>query len=144
VKVKKVAHRKILGPVCKIVYFLVNHEEWADRLVDNFPGLEGMVEPRYRLPFDELNIEVIDYRHFKKIGKILFLHGDLDKGAYGSMHHAEKYVDWYNHTIVYGDKHTLQVFTKVSPAGIGMWPKPRSALLSSYGRFTVRGSDPLV
>lgn len=111
-------HRSIVGPKCKITYFMGNHEEWADRLVDSLPGLEGMVEPKYNLPFDELNIEVIDYRRFKQIGKILFLHGDLDKGAYGSVNHAKKYVELYNRNIVYGDKHTLQVFTKVSPAGM--------------------------
>lgn len=111
-------HRKIVGPDCKIVYFMGNHEEWADKMVDMFPGIEGMIEPRYCLPFDDLDIEVIEYRHFKKIGKILFLHGDLDKGAYGSVHHAKKYVELYNRNIVYGDKHTLQVFTKVSPAGM--------------------------
>lgn len=111
-------HRKIVGPKCKMIYFLGNHEEWADRMVDMFPGIEGMIEPRQCLPFDELNIEVVDYRKFKKIGKILFLHGDQDKGAYGSVHHAKKYVEMYNRNIVYGDKHTLQVFTKISPAGM--------------------------
>lgn len=111
-------HRKILGPKCEMVYFLGNHEEWAERMVDTFPGLEGMIEPRYQLPFAELNIEVIDYRHYKKIGKIVFLHGDQDKGYYTAVHHAKKYVELYNRNIVYGDKHTLQVFTKVSPAGM--------------------------
>lgn len=111
-------HRKIVGPKCKIVYFLGNHEEWAERMVDKFPGIEGMIEPKACLPFEELNIEVIDYRMFKKIGKILFLHGDQDKGAYGSIYHTRKYVELYNRNIVYGDKHTLQVFTRISPAGM--------------------------
>jgi hypothetical protein len=66
----------------------------------------------------KLNIEVIEPRHFKKLGKLLFVHGDLDKGAYGSVHHAKKAVELYNQNIVYGDKHTLQVFTKVSPFGM--------------------------
>ncbi len=110
-------HRAIVGPKCKIVYFLGNHEEWAERFVDENPGIEGMIEPRYCLPFDELDIEVIDYRMFKKIGKILFLHGDQDKG-FPPKHHAMKYVELYNRNIVYGDKHTLQVFTRISPRGI--------------------------
>lgn len=111
-------HREIVGDRCKIVYFLGNHEEWAEKLVDTFPGLEELVEPRYNLPFDELGIEIVSYRHFKKIGKILFLHGDQDKGFYTSIHHAKKYVELYNRNLVYGDKHTLQVFTKISPAGM--------------------------
>lgn len=111
-------HRKIVGKKCTMIYFLGNHEEWAERMVDTYPGLEGMIEPRYCLPFDELNIEVIDYRMPKQIGKIFFIHGDQDKGGYGSIHHAKKYVELYNRNLVYGDKHTLQVYTKVSPAGI--------------------------
>jgi hypothetical protein len=111
-------HRKILGPKCTMIYFLGNHEEWTERMVDTFPGIEGMIEPRYCLPFDELNIEVIDYRMPKKIGKLVFLHGDQDKGYYGTIHHAKKYVELYNRNLVYGDKHTLQVFTKISPAGM--------------------------
>lgn len=111
-------HRKIVGPDCHIVYFMGNHEEWADRMVDTFPGIEGMIEPRNCLPFDELNIEVIEFRKFKKIGKILFLHGDQDKGYYSPANHAKKYVEMFNRNLVYGDKHTLQVHTKISPAGI--------------------------
>jgi hypothetical protein len=111
-------HRKILGPDCKMIYFLGNHEEWAEKFIDEFPELEGMVEPRYCLPFDELNIELIEYRHNKKIGKIVFAHGDFSEGQYSSKHHAMKAVELYNRNIVYGDKHTLQVFTKISPYGI--------------------------
>lgn len=110
-------HRQIVGPNCKIIYFLGNHEEWADKFIDEFPELEGMIEPRYCLPFDELNIELIEYRHYRQIGKILFAHGDFNEG-YGSKHHAMKAVELYNRNIVYGDKHTLQVFTKISPYGI--------------------------
>lgn len=111
-------HRKIVGKHCKITYFMGNHEEWGDKFVDMFPMLEGMVEPKFNLPFDELGIEMIEPRHFKQIGKLLFVHGDLDKGAYGSVHHAKKAVELYNKNIVYGDKHTLQVFTKISPFGM--------------------------
>ena len=110
-------HREIVGKKCKIFYFLANHEEWAEQLVDQFPGLEGLIEVENNLPFGELGIEIVQYRDFKKIGKMLFVHGDLDK-AYSSIHHAKKYVDMYNRNIVYGHHHTLQTFTKVSPAGI--------------------------
>jgi hypothetical protein len=47
-------HRKIVGPNCKIIYFMGNHEEWADKFLDTFPMLEGMIEPRHCLPFDEI------------------------------------------------------------------------------------------
>jgi hypothetical protein len=111
-------HRKIVGKECEIYYFMGNHEEWASKLVDTMPTLEGFIEPENNLPFEQLKIKIIPPRHVMKIGKIHFVHGDLDKGAYGSVHHAKKTVELYNKTIVYGDKHTLQVFTKVSPLGM--------------------------
>jgi hypothetical protein len=110
-------HRKIVGRECEIYFFMGNHEEWASRLVDTMPTLEGFIEPENNLPFEELKIKVIPPRHSLKLGKIVFIHGDLDRG-YGSIHHAKKAVELYNKNIVYGDKHTLQVFTKVSPIGI--------------------------
>jgi hypothetical protein len=111
-------HRKIVGKECQIYYFMGNHEEWAERLIDHLPTLEGFIEPENNLPFEELKIKIIAPRHAMKLGKIVFIHGDIDKGGYGSIHHAKKTVELYNKNIVYGDKHTLQVFTKVSPVGM--------------------------
>jgi len=111
-------HRKIVGKKCKIYYMLGNHEEWADRMVDMFPGLEGMIEPRYCLPFDELNIEVIDYRKHLKLGKLYFIHGDLQSGSYTPVNVAKKIVEIYNRNVAFGHHHTLQAYTKISPQGI--------------------------
>lgn len=111
-------HRKIVGKDCQIYYFFGNHEEWASRLIDHMPTLEGFIEPENNLPFEELKIKVIPPRGVMKIGKLHFIHGDIDKGAYSSTHHAKKVVDLYNKNIAYGDKHTDQTFTKVSPVGL--------------------------
>lgn len=102
------------------VFFMGNHEEWAAKFLETYPQLEGFLEPENNLPLSELGFEVIPPRHAKKIGKILFAHGDVSNGqmGYTSMYHAKKMVDLYNKNVVYGDKHTLQVFTKVSPFGI--------------------------
>jgi hypothetical protein len=110
-------HRKIVGKKCEIIFFLGNHEEWAEKFLDKFPQLEGYIEVRNNLPLDELNIKVIEPRHFHKIGKIVFVHGDISQG-FGSKHHAMKMVDTYNRNVVYGHHHTLQTFTKISPVGI--------------------------
>lgn len=111
-------HRAIVGPDCRIYYFKGNHEEWADQLVDRRPGLEGMVEIEYNLPFAELNIEIIRPRGYLKLGKVYFIHGDISAGKYQSTHHAKKVVETYNRNVVYGHHHTFQAFTKISPVGI--------------------------
>lgn len=110
-------HRKIVGPKCKTLFFMGNHEEWPDRLVDKIPGLEGLIEPQYCLPFNELNIELVDPRHPVVIDGITYIHGDLNNGPYSPKHHAMKVAELYNRVVVYGHHHTLQVFTKPSPFG---------------------------
>lgn len=111
-------HRKIVGKQCRIYYFLANHEEWASRFVDMYPGLEGMIEPESILPFAELDIELVGYRDFLKLGKLYFIHGDIQSGSYTPVNVAKKIVDIYNKNIVFGHYHTLQSYTKISPAGL--------------------------
>jgi hypothetical protein len=111
-------HRKIVGKKCQMYYFMGNHEEWADRLVDKVPGIEGLIEVAYNLPFTELNIKTIWYRDFLKLGKVVFIHGDIQKGSYTPVNVAKKIVEIYNRNIVVGHYHTLQAYTKISPQGI--------------------------
>lgn len=110
-------HRKIVGPDCKSFFFLANHEEWAEKFVNKYPMLEGMLEIENNLPLKELNIELIGYRQHLRLGKIYFIHGDISRG-YTPVNHARKMIDIYGRNIVYGHHHTLQVSTKLSPAGI--------------------------
>jgi hypothetical protein len=113
-----IRHRKILGPKCKIWYFLANHEEWASRLVDQYPGLEGLIEPEFNIPFDKLDIKLVGYRDFIKLGKVIFIHGDVQAGSYTPTNVAKKMVEIYNRNVVFGHHHTLQAYTKISPQGI--------------------------
>lgn len=110
-------HRKIVGHKCEIIFFIGNHEEWAAKFLDKYPQLIGLLEPENNLPFKELNIKVIKPRHYHKINKIYFVHGDFQQG-YISRHHAMKMVETFNRNVVYGHHHSLQAFTKISPAGI--------------------------
>lgn len=111
-------HRKIVGKNCKVIFFLGNHEEWGRKFVDKYPTLEGMIEPENILPLKELDIEVIEPRHLKKIGKMYFIHGDIHGGNFVSAAHAKKIVETYNRNVIYGHHHTQQSYTKISPAGI--------------------------
>lgn len=110
-------HRKIVGPRCKIYYLLANHEEWAEKFLDKYPQLEGFLEVENNLPFKELRINVIRYRDHLKLGKLYFIHGDIHKG-YTPANIAKKIVEIYNRNVIAGHNHTLQVHTKISPAGI--------------------------
>lgn len=110
-------HRKIVGKKCETIFFMGNHEEWAEKFLDKYPQLEGFLEVENNLPLKELNIKVVPPRHFHKIDKILFVHGDINKG-FGSKHHAMKMVETFNRNVVYGHHHSLQTFTKISPAGL--------------------------
>ena len=64
-----------------------------------------------------MDIKIIPYRQFVKLGKIYFIHGDIQQG-YQSANHAKKVVETYNRNVVYGHHHTLQAHTKISPVGI--------------------------
>lgn len=110
-------HRKIVGPDCQMYMLMGNHEEWAEKLVDKFPGLEGLVEVENNLPLKELQIKVIPPRGYLRLGKLHFIHGDIS-GGYSPVYHAKKVVEIYNRNVVYGHHHTLQVATRLSPIGI--------------------------
>lgn len=110
-------HRQIVGPDCEIYFLVGNHEEWAEKFIDRFPTLEGLLELAFNLPFEELNIKVIGARQYLKLGKLHFIHGDVGRG-YTPTYHAKKIVETYNRNVVYGHHHTMQTATKVSPLGI--------------------------
>jgi predicted phosphodiesterase len=110
-------HKKLVGNKCNITFFKGNHEEWADQFVDKYPTLEGMIEMEDNLPFKELGIDIIRPRRWKKIGKVLFIHGDIGRGYVPTVH-AKKVVELYNMNVVYGHHHSFQAYTRVSPMGI--------------------------
>lgn len=111
-------HKKLVGKKCKIYFFIGNHEENPDRFVDKHPTLEGMIEILSNLPLKEIDAQIIKPRDFLKLGKIYFIHGDINSGQYAPQNHAKKIVDIYNRNVVYGHHHSLMVHTKISPAGI--------------------------
>lgn len=73
--------RKAVGPKCKIVFLVGNHEERLEKFFFEYPQLfsdyttlEGALELKKR------NIELIEQGGFFKLGKLYFLHGE----KYGS------------------------------------------------------------
>lgn len=85
-----------------------NHEYWVERLVDDNPQLEGLVEVENNLNLE--NWKIIPFNKTLTIGEINFIHG-----IWTNKYHAEKNVRVYNKNIFSGHIHTNQIFTVVSP-----------------------------
>ena len=93
---------------CKKYFMIGNHEYWVERLVDDNPQLEGLVEVEGNLNLDKYT--VIPFNKVLTIGEINFIHG-----IWTNKYHAEKNIRIYNKNIFSGHLHTNQVFTVVSP-----------------------------
>lgn len=93
---------------CEKYFMIGNHEYWIDRLLDDNPQLEGLVEIENNL--DLKGYKIIPFNSSLSIGEINFIHG-----IWASKYHAEKNIRIYNKNIFSGHVHTNQVFTVVSP-----------------------------
>ena len=93
---------------CKRWFMIGNHEYWIERLVDDNPQLEGLVEVEENLNLK--NWKIIPFNETLTIGEINFIHG-----IWCNKYHAEKNIRIYNKNIFSGHVHTNQIFTVVSP-----------------------------
>lgn len=94
----------------RLVYHVGNHEDWLSDLVDEIPGLDGIVDVKSILSLGR-RWEVIPQGETSTLGKMVFAHGDQIKGG---QNPAKWAVDAYNRNIFFGHHHTHQAFTKVS------------------------------
>ena len=117
--------KKILTPLERMcpnarrIYLGGNHEQWAERLVDECPQLEGMVEPEKALRLKERGWEWIPYlikqkhggvrKGILKIGKLTIVHGE-----YTNKYHANKTAETFMKSVLYMHTHDLQLITKVT------------------------------
>lgn len=105
-------------PEAEKIYLGGNHEDWAYRLVDQFPQLEGIIEPENGMKLDKRGWKWIPYINIDKagnirpgkmkIGKLTITHGH-----YTNKYHASKNTEIYAKSIVYGHTHDIQSYTKV-------------------------------
>jgi len=93
---------------CKRWFMIGNHEYWVERLVDDNPQLEGLVEVEGNL--DLKKYDIIPFNKVLTIGEMNFIHG-----IWCNKYHAEKNIRIYNKNIFSGHLHTNQIFTVVSP-----------------------------
>jgi len=107
--------RNILNPINLILpkkctkYFMIgNHEYWVERLVEDNPQMEGLIEIENNLNLSDY--KTIPFNDVLKIGEMSFIHG-----IYVNKYHAEKHARIYQKMLFYGHLHTNQVYTSIAP-----------------------------
>lgn len=93
----------------KLIYHIGNHEDWVNQLVDEHPGLEGLVDVEGGLKLSRW--DVIEQGGVSKLGKLHFLHGDQVKGG---QYPARWAVDAYERSVRFGHFHTYQAYSKTN------------------------------
>lgn len=106
-------------PKARKIYLGGNHELWAERLVDEFPALEGIVEVENALKLEQRGWEWIPYlvkqqnggvhKGLLRLGKLTIVHGE-----YTNKYHASKTADTFQKSVLYQHTHDLQMYTKVT------------------------------
>lgn len=94
----------------KLVYIVGNHEDWIEDLIEENPGIEGLVDLKKMLRLDKW--QVVPQGGYYNLGKLTFLHGDQLSGG---DHVAKAAVVAWERSIRFGHVHTYQTYTKVSP-----------------------------
>lgn len=92
-----------------LTYITGNHEDWLSDVVDDMPGLEGIVDLKSLLKLDKWKVVPQGGAH--KLGKLTFIHGDQIRGG---EHIAKAAVTSYERNVRFGHHHTYQVHTKTS------------------------------
>lgn len=88
-----------------------NHEDWLNQLIDEYPGLEDIVDVDALLHLTESGWEVHPHGHVLKVGKLHYAHGD---NFAATQNLAKTAVDNYERNIRFGHFHTFQVATRIS------------------------------
>lgn len=94
----------------KLIYQPGNHEDWIEDLIDENPGIEGLVELKQMLSLDQWQVQ--RQGDYFNLGKLTFIHGDQLRGGENVAKNA---VTSWERSIRFGHFHTYQTFTKVSP-----------------------------
>jgi len=98
----------LLGSDCKKYFMYGNHEERVDRLIENEPKLEGLIEVENNLDLSDWVIK--KYKEIITLGHMNFAHG-----LYYNKYHSNKTVQVFQKNIFYGHVHTHQIYTTISP-----------------------------
>ena len=143
--------KDILKPIDNIcpnsekIYLGGNHEDWAYRLIDKIPQLEGLIEPEIGMDLKKRGWKWIPYIYKDeagnirpgkiKIGKLTITHGQ-----YTNKYHAAKNAQIYDKSVVTGHSHDLQIYTKVHEEDPGDYHTAQSiGCLCNKSPYFMRG-----
>ena len=96
---------------CKKIFFMGNHEDWLDDLLDEQPELKGALSIEKSLDLHNRGWKVIPIGKHYNIGKAFLVHGDQ---VGSGMHVSKKLVDAFCATSIMGHVHTAQMHVKTS------------------------------
>jgi len=106
----------------RLIYLIGNHEQWVDDLLEDVPGLEGIVSVDSLLKLTDHRWQIVPQGGFLKLGKLYVIHGD---GIKGNANVAKRALDIYDRNVRFGHFHTYQAFTKHSPLDVS---QPKTAI----------------
>jgi len=103
---------KRLPKGCDKRFFYGNHEDWYFQLIEEYPALEGLLEPKVELKLAERGYKVYDtINHIERIGKLSFTHG-----IYHSQNFVKKHIDELKTNVIIGHLHQPRSRFATSPA----------------------------
>lgn len=83
-------------------YFYGNHEDWYFQLIEEYPALEGLLDPKEELHLEERGYTVYtQLNYIKKMGKL-----NLTHGMYTPMHYVKKHIDEFKSNVMFGHLHS--------------------------------------
>ena len=103
---------KRLAKNCDKRFFYGNHEEWYHQLIEEYPALEGLLDPKVELKLKERGYKVYDkLNHIERIGRLSLTHG-----IYHSQNFVKKHIDELKTNVMIGHLHTPRQRFASSPA----------------------------
>ena len=109
------AYKDIILPVHglgagEVLWVDGNHEAWAAKLANRFPGIDGLIDPYHCLGLNKLGFQYHPPGSIAKLGKLAFAHGDTITNS--RLNAAKRAVERFGSSIRIWHHHTYQVFTK--------------------------------
>lgn len=113
-----------LGPKCKKIWIIGNHERFEQDLIEEHPELEAAIGHVRLLRLRERGWQIIELGHSYKLGKLIIIHGEVLSGVgnQAGMYPAKKAVELYACSVLAGHTHAPQTYTRISPVDhINKW-----------------------
>jgi len=103
---------KRLPKNCDKRFFYGNHERFYYDLIEKYPALEGLLEPKEELHLKEREYKVYDtINHVERIGRLSFCHG-----MYHTQNFVKAHIDKFMTNVIHADMHSPRFRVVSSPA----------------------------